>query len=142
MFKINKKIEYALMALKHMSDKDSGSLTSVKELCDEYKMPFDVMSKVMQKMVSGKLLESAQGAHGGYCIITDLADVSVLDLYEMIMGEKPIAKCISDKKTECSMHDTCNVIQPMIKLNEQLRAFYNTINICDLLAVDSITKEN
>ena len=134
MLKVNKKIEYALMALKHMSGKESGELTSVKELCESYKMPFDVMSKVMQKMVLGDLLHSEQGAHGGYYIKIELTKVNVLTLYEMIMGEKPIAKCISEKSADCQMRETCNVIAPMIELNDRLREFYKKINLYDLLS--------
>ena len=141
MFKVNKKIEYALMALKHMSNKKAEELTSVKELCDKYKMPFDVMSKVMQKMVVGELLHSEQGSHGGYYIIIDLKEVNVLGLYEMIMGEKPIAKCISKQSSNCTMKATCNVISPMIDLNERLRAFYKTINLSDLLAAERVISQ-
>jgi len=133
MFKINKKLEYALMALKHMSGKDLEDLTSVKELCDSYKMPFDVMSKVMQKLASGELLVSEKGAHGGYSINKDLKEVNVLDLYVMILGENTIAKCMGDHSSECAMHSTCNVKSPMIDLNDRLRSFYKTITLCDLL---------
>jgi DNA-binding IscR family transcriptional regulator len=51
MFKINKKVEYALMVLKHMYEKKP-----VKEICDKYGAPFDVTSRSMQKMVAGNLL--------------------------------------------------------------------------------------
>jgi len=137
MFKVNKKIEYALMALKHMSDKNIDELTSVKELCDVYKMPFDVMSKVMQKLASGGILVSEKGAHGGYTINRDLKEVNVLELYEVVMGEKTTAKCMNDKSAECAMHSTCNVKSPMIDLNERLRSFYSTITLCDLLCTQS-----
>jgi len=133
MFKINKKIEYALMALKHMSGKDAEELTSVKELCDEYKMPFDVMSKVMQKLVSGDLLQSEKGAHGGYSIKKDLNAVNVLELHVMVMGENTIAKCMSQGSTKCAMQSTCNVKSPMYDLDERLRQFYQTISLQDLL---------
>jgi len=133
MFKVNKKIEYALMALKHMSTKEDTELTSVKELCDSYKMPFDVMSKVMQKMASGGILQSEKGAHGGYYIQENLNNVSVLGLYEAVMNKTPKVNCQHKTTTECSMRETCNVISPMAELNSKLIKLYETIAVSDLL---------
>ena len=95
------------------------------------------MSKVMQKMASGNILQSEKGAHGGYSINKDLKKVNVLELYEVILGENTIAKCMNDKSSECAMHSTCNVKSPMIDLNERLRAFYTTITLSELLSKQS-----
>ena len=137
MFKVNKKIEYALMALKHMSAKNKTDLTSVKELCESYKMPFDVMSKVMQKLSTSEILHSEKGAHGGYYIIENLNSVNLLDLTEMIIGEKGITSCTCKSAVTCSILTTCNVIGPINDLNERLRSFYKNIKISELLHTKS-----
>jgi hypothetical protein len=41
MNKMNRKVEYALMALKFMSQINAGQLTSVKEICQSTGAPFD-----------------------------------------------------------------------------------------------------
>ena len=133
MFKVNKKLEYALMALKHMKEKESDELTSVKELCEEYRMPFDVMSKVMQKMVAGKLLSSEQGARGGYKVISDLSGVTILDLYETVMDADGKINCLNESGSGCALSCSCNIKSPMNNLNNRLRAFYKSINIDSLL---------
>ncbi|MEQ1878342.1 MAG: Rrf2 family transcriptional regulator, partial [Bdellovibrionia bacterium] len=73
MLKITRKIEYSLMALRHMASKYQGELTTAKEVCDSYKTPFDVTSKVMQTMAQKGLLKSTPGAHGGYLSLKDLS---------------------------------------------------------------------
>ena len=60
MFKINRKIEYALIALKHMSAKSPGQLTSAKEVCDIYSTPFDPTSRVLQIMTQHEVLHAEQ----------------------------------------------------------------------------------
>ncbi len=65
MFKINRKIEYALIALKYMSHKAPGQITSAKEICDMYNTPFDPTSRVLQIMAQHGIVQAEQGAKGG-----------------------------------------------------------------------------
>ena len=67
MLKINKKVEYALMALKFMAEEKAiGKITSAREICDKFNTPFDTTAKVMQAMNHHKILNSVKGTKGGY----------------------------------------------------------------------------
>ena len=133
MFKINKKVEYALMALRHINDKEANSLTSVKEICDNYGAPFDVTSRAMQQMVNGGIMKSEKGAHGGYLLIKDLDDVSVLEVIEIIVSAPvSLASCLSDNST-CQLADSCNIVPPLMTLNHKLRHFLDTLSVKEIL---------
>src|SRR6476620_12741582 len=101
MNKINRKVEYALMALKHMRAKTPGELTSAKEICDLYGAPFDGMSRVLQILGQNGILKSEQGAQGGYQITRDLTKVSLQEIIEAISGKIEIAKCLSGAADAC-----------------------------------------
>ena len=58
MFKINRKLEYALISLRHMSTKSPGQLTSAKEICDIYHTPFDPTSRVLQIMAQHEIVRA------------------------------------------------------------------------------------
>lgn len=147
MNKIHRKMEYALISLKHMSQKRPGELTTVKEICQKYGTPFDATARVMQQMVQGKFLKSEQGAYGGYLIMKDLTKVSVKDLIERVVGPLEIVKCInneaapSSSSVSCELKETCNIKQPLIQLNEQLIQFYEGINLHQLLNVRRFPEE-
>lgn len=132
MFKINKKIEYALMALKHISEKKVDDLTSVKEICEKYGSPFDATSRSMQKMVGGGVLKSEKGAHGGYSLAAELKEVNFLDFMEMVVEPFTLVSCV-EGDSNCSLSSTCNIASPLVNLNKKLRSFFATISVEEML---------
>jgi len=133
MFKINRKLEYALIALKYMSRKTPGQLTSAKEICDLYHAPFDPTSRVLQIMAQQGLLHAEQGAHGGYQISKDLGKVTLGNLSRMITGPIKIASCFSGNYSHCELNGSCSVIGPMLNLNERIVGMFDEIDVADLI---------
>lgn len=142
MNRINRKLEYALIALKHMSAKSPGELSSAKEISEQHQCPFDATAKVMQVMASKGLLKSEQGVHGGYQIIRDLNKVSVHDLMEMIVGPVELARCLNSVEGEppCDMVGACIIQSPMATLNSRLEQFYRSLSLADLLQIKDRAK--
>ena len=137
MNKLNRKTEYALMALKLMAQKRPGELTSAKEVAVQTGCSFDVVSRVMQALAHHGVLKSEQGPQGGYNIIRDLQRVSVLELMEMIEGRVSVAKCLHEK-TQCELQDTCNIQSPIELLNRKLHDFYQNLKVAELLKLRSV----
>mgnify|MGYP003683082125 CR=1 FL=1 len=133
--KIHRKVEYALIALRHMKAKQPGQLTTVKEICRAYGCSFDATSRVLQVMVQRELLKSEQGAQGGYLILKDLAKVSLLDLIEIVIGPISVVKCLDVERGGCDMQENCNVIAPLAYLNDRIIDFYRSINVDEMLNV-------
>lgn len=133
MNKINRKVEYALMALKHMRAKTPGELTSAKEICDAYHTPFDGMSRVLQTLAQKGILKSEQGAQGGYQITRDLSKVSLQEVIESISGKIEIAKCLNSGASDCDIKSSCNIISPITVLNKKLTEFYKTLSVAELI---------
>ncbi len=133
MFKINRKIEYALIALKYMSHKAPGQLTAAKEICDTYHTPFDPTSRVLQIMAQHEILRAEQGAHGGYQVVKDLSKVTLGELSDMIVGPIQIANCFHGDYSHCELTTSCSVIGPMLNLNEKISGFFHNIKITDLI---------
>lgn len=134
MFKINRKLEYALISLKHMSAKNPGQLTSAKEICAIYNTPFDPTSRVLQIMAQHGVLQAEQGAKGGYQIIRDLSKFTLGELSDMIIGPIEIANCFHGNYSSCEINHTCHIIAPMLNLNENIKKLFNGIVITDLIS--------
>lgn len=140
MIKINRKVEYALMVLKLMKDKSKLELTTAREVCDRYKTPFDTTAKVMQQMNSAGILHSIKGVKGGYTLARDLSLVSFMELSELIEGKSFMMDCHGrgDAVGPCDMIHSCNIAQPIKRLNDYVLNIFNSLSLSELLAEDNI----
>jgi Rrf2 family protein len=140
MLKINKKVEYALMALKFMADKSKSqstatgehALTSAREICDEFETPFDTTAKVMQLMNNQEILKSTKGIKGGYSLNKDLRDITYMSLVRLIEGKEVGRICVNNKGT-CELFKKCNIVTPIEVLNKKLNIFLESLTLEELL---------
>jgi len=139
MNRLNRKIEYALMALKYMSSKLAGQLVTVKEICSATHIPFDATSRVMQQMAQKGILKSEQGAHGGYLLVTDLSRVSFHDIIAMVDGPLQVVRCASGKK-DCEFLANCNVVSPLKNFNTKLAEFYKDLSVAAILGAKVVNE--
>ncbi len=141
MVRLNRKIEYALVALKYISNKTVGQLTSVKEICAATHVPFDATSKGMQLMTQKNILRAELGVHGGYSLAKNLAEISFLEIIEAVSGPIEIVRCMNGQD-DCEMFSGCNVISPLKSFNIKLTEFYRMLMISDLLQIREQQNEN
>ena len=135
MIKINRKVEYALMVLKLMKDKALGALTTAREVCDRFDIPFDTTAKVMQQMNGAGYLQSIKGVKGGYTLACDLSAISYLELVEVIEGKRFMMDC---HEGPCEMIHKCNISQPIKRLNDYVINIFNALSLNELLADDNL----
>jgi hypothetical protein len=51
MVRLSKKVEYGLIAISHIAAKSPGEVVPAKEIADTYRIPFDLVAKVLQRLV-------------------------------------------------------------------------------------------
>lgn len=132
MNKLNKKVEYALMALKHFSEGDDH-IVSAKDIAEATHSPAEVTARVLQALSSHGVLKAEYGLHGGYRLAKDLSTVSVYDLMNIVDGSTDLAKCLSDK--ECDLLKNCTIVKPVENLNKKVQDFYKSISIEEVFHV-------
>lgn len=135
MVKINRRVEYALMVLKLIKEKDPIELTTAREVCDLFETPFDTTAKVMQLMNNAGILHSHKGAKGGYTLLRDLSQVSYMELVELIEGKSFMMDC---HEGPCELINKCNISQPIRRLNDYLINIFNALSINELLDEDNL----
>lgn len=131
MIKINRTTEYGLMALRHMNGKNQlrpTEVTSAREIADSYGLPFEITAKTLQRLKDTGLIQSAQGAKGGYTILRPLSQVSLGEFLELMEGPQAVVACAShslDQPTTdcCEYGIRCEIKQVMGQINLKLYQF-------------------
>ena len=81
MLKLTRKLEYALIALRHMQDK-KDTFISAKEIADMYLIPHELLAKTLQQMAKLNYIKAAQGPRGGYQMRKGLIEISLTQFME------------------------------------------------------------
>ena len=118
MLKLSKRVEYGLISLLHM-DSRPRMLVTAKEIADEFRIPGELLGKVLQALAKAGLVESVQGARGGYRLARPLELLCVGEVVEKLDGPILIAQCC-DGSTSCRQHSTCNIKMPIQLIQEEL----------------------
>ncbi len=135
MLKVNKKTEYALIALKHMAIKNNDELTSAREVSDIYKVPFDTTAKIMQALANKGLLNSNQGVKGGYTLKQSLKDINFVDLTEIVEKKNFDFTCEGPSGL-CNLYAQCNIKSPLQSINYKVKEFFQNISLYELLQIE------
>ena len=118
MLKLTRKLEYALIALRHMQDK-RDTFISAKEIADLYLIPRELLAKTLQQMAKLNYIKAAQGPRGGYRMRKGLTEISLTRFIEDIEGPIGLVKCSID--SDCTQIDLCNIKSPINKINNNIR---------------------
>lgn len=127
---MTKKTEYALMILKYMDAKPVVMTSTAREISNSLHIPYDTTAKIMQSLKHENLLKSLQGVKGGYLISKSLSDISYLE-FTRLLGEKGLdLECLHGV---CERESSCNIYDPMKKLNKALITFFNQLSLKEIL---------
>ena len=133
MLKLSKKIEYGLIAIRHIASVNN-QISTVKEISDKYAIPNDVLAKVMQKLTRGKLIMSHQGAMGGYSLARHANEISVMDVIGVIEeSQVGIAQCFAEAPENCSIFANCTIKNPLGKIQHNLEHVFASMKVSEII---------
>tara|TARA_B100001769_G_C21856227_1_gene463932 strand:- start:158 stop:556 length:399 start_codon:yes stop_codon:yes gene_type:complete len=130
MLNINKTIEYALIAIRHINNNSKGKQCTSREIASTYNIPKELLAKTLQKLCKKGYLSSIKGANGGYLLNKNLENINFIDFIESIEGPIGIVKCSTD--LNCELLDLCNIKNPMNLVNNNIRKTLKKLNLHEL----------
>ena len=128
MLRVNKKMEYGIIALLYL-DKRPDKVASVREIASSCGVPETLLSKIMQSMKNESLVSAVYGNQGGYRLTQSLAQISLLDLTRTLEGEVHVAACLEPGNTDCPAQSHCSIVAPMGVLNRKIVELFQSTSL-------------
>ena len=133
MLRLSKKADYALIAMKHLAQKQDATSASAREIAAAYDIPIELMAKVLQKLVHTGLLRSVQGTRGGYVLGKASKTITVGDIVQAIEGPFSVTAC-SAERNSCEQFGKCSIRDPLWRIKERIVASLGTVSLAEMAA--------
>lgn len=109
-----------------------GSPRTVVEMAEALGASQAHLAKVMQRLAHAGVVAATRGPHGGFLLERPPDEVTLLHLYETIEGPLTCTTCLLGKPA-CA-GGQCALGNLMHALNEQVRDFFSTTTLADMIA--------
>lgn len=134
MIHFSRKTEYAILAVEHMSRKETegAGVTSTREISASYQVPYSLLAKVLQKLANSGLVKAVHGTKGGYQLARKAGDISVADVVQIFEGPVAVADCMNGEEITCPQWNGCHIRDPFQELNAKIHDLLVQTKVSDL----------
>lgn len=135
MLKLSKKTEYALIAASYMAAKQQKNFFTAKEIAEDNKLSFELVSKVLQTLVKNNIVVSLQGSKGGYFLNRNPLEISLLDLIKAVDPDYQLTNCLKDDASinDCSLIDSCKIRDPLFEVQKKIDEVFNSTKLSQII---------
>ena len=118
-----------------MASGHAGKIFTAKEIADTHHIPYELLAKVMQRLVKEGFISSYQGVHGGYVLARNPNLVKVSEVINAIEGKSSVTiiQCEAGTPQNCSIHSTCTIKDPLVKLQQNINKVLDELSIMQMV---------
>lgn len=152
MLSLTRKTDYALVALTAIASEGREGPISARKLSESKGIPLPVLMNVLHHLLHSGLVQSIRGAHGGYLLAREPAEISLADIIRALEGDIRMTLCCglagagpaavanpepgviaaetgSEELSGCDMERHCWLRRPLQRINDRLTRFLEQISL-------------
>ncbi len=133
MFKLSKKVEYGLIALRHLAILPQGQSATAREIAEEYQIPAELCAKTLSLLSRAGLALSTEGVRGGYTLGREPQEISVHAVVQAIEGDPSLTECMDGTNCGCTMHSVCMIRDPLRRLQENITQAFSQMTLAEMI---------
>ncbi len=138
MIKISKSVEYSLLALNYISENKNFNNLSSRKIANELNIPYDLLAKLLQKLVKNNIVKSQQGKNGGYTLLISPDELSVLKIIDALGENVQLANCTFENASieDCGRINDCCIRSPFWNLQNKINDIFRTTTLHELTKLE------
>ncbi len=132
--KISTKGRYALRLSIDVAQQQEGGPVSLREASQRQNISAKYLEQLASQLMRAGILSSVRGAHGGYKLAKEPADVTAGDILRASEGSTAPVACLEDGFGVCPMRDQCTTISFWEGLDAAIESYVDSVTLADLAA--------
>ena len=129
---LRRNTDYALRLMVGLARNYEGDPVSTRTLAQEQEVSFQLGSKLMQRLHGARLVDSCMGPRGGFRLSRAPAEISLLDVVEVIQGPVRLNRCLIGD-CACPRGRSCTVRPRITELQGHMEQYLNSVSLGDLV---------
>jgi Rrf2 family protein len=136
MLRFTKRADYGLMAIHYIAIHSEilGSV-STKRIAEEFRIPPELLAKILQRLAKQGLITSQNGPKGGYVLARRASAITVGEVVRALEGPIKIVECYEDDAA-CPQMEHCNLRRPIQKLQAAITQMLDSMTLAELTSAD------
>ena len=132
--RITVECDYALRIILYLAGLKEGCKADSATIAEVQKIPQRFNIKIMRKLTMAGIIKSYKGVKGGYALAKPPAEITLLDVVEVIDGDINLNKCMNDS-CDCTRIEKrqCPIHKELADINEYINQRLKSINFEYLL---------
>jgi len=98
--------EYGVLGLMHLARRYPGQRAMIDQMSRQERIPKSFLAKIFQNLAKAGLVSSIRGSRGGFALVKNPADISVLEIIEAVEGRIVFQRC-KQAKPDCEHVGGC-----------------------------------
>ena len=105
---LNSFTDYGLRMLMRMASAPKQPLSTAK-LADEFGLSRNHLTKIMQQLARGGIVETRRGSGGGAVLCKDPADIRLGDVVRLLERGQALVECFKPGGGDCTINGCCQL---------------------------------
>jgi Rrf2 family protein len=137
--------KYGIRAVTYIASKSKDNVkVGIKQISEDLHLPTPFLAKILQLLAKQKILSSSKGPHGGFSLLRDPKEITLLDIITTIDGKdlfeycvihNTTCSCVGDEKLICPIHEEYS------KIRTNLMKLFSRKTISSLVRSANKTRE-
>ncbi|MCL2503135.1 MAG: Rrf2 family transcriptional regulator [Coriobacteriia bacterium] len=130
--RLTAKSEYGLLAMIELACCYGQGPVSARAIAERRLIPARFLEQLFAALRRADLVRAVRGAHGGFVLSRNPAEITVLQVVETLEGPLTASVCDTDRGLECEQAATCAAAPVWVRATSALREVFSSATLAGL----------